>query len=383
MKTLKFYMTAFILISLFTSCQETFDMIPPPEPGEEPEQKTMYMLGSAAPNGWDIANATAITSVPGNANRFMWTGELAAGEIKFSLDKQSDWGGAWYLAAENGAIVTGDEQAVVYCPAGDCGADYKWNVVKAGEYSIDLDADKMTIIFKPNFEPEPEEQAQFDMIYFVGSFSGWSFEPMMQDKTNPLVFKYGREMTWNDGGEFKFATESGNWDNMYHPTIENAPYTHQEIVLGETFGDKKWFLSEEESNKPYKMILDISLGKEKFIMQEFTPYPLIYLVGEASPNGWDINNATPMDAVQDNPYVFTWVGELKTGELKFTCDKQEDWGGAWFLAWQDGLAPDSEEQQLVFSPNGDGGNDRKFKIAEPGTYTIILDQLREVVLISK
>lgn len=363
------------------ACQETFDMIPPPDP-IDPTVKTIYMVGGATPNGWDIDNATPITSITGNPDQFEWTGVLVVGELKFTLDKQSDWEGAWYLATEEGAIANGEEQAVRYSPSGDGGADYKWSIPYEGEYTIELDAEKLRIKITPNFEPEPEPQPDFDKLYFVGSFNDWGFEPLMQDKTNPMQFKLGREMIWKADGEFKFGTESENYDNMFHPSIANAPFTHSEIVF-KSVADNKWKMAEEECGRAYKMVVDISENGGKFTMKEFTPFPTIYLVGEATPNGWDINSATALESVEDNPYVFTWAGELKPGELKFTCDKQDDWQGAWFLAWKDGLEPDGEEQQLVFSPNGDDGNDRKFKITEAGTYTIIFDQLKEIVIISK
>ena len=42
---------------------------------------------------------------------------------------------------------------------------------------------------------------------------------------------------------------------------------------------------------------------------------MIYMVGDATPAGWTIGDATPMQTT-DNPYVFTWKGTLNAGELK-------------------------------------------------------------------
>ena len=38
----------------------------------------------------------------------------------------------------------------------------------------------------------------------------------------------------------------------------------------------------------------------------------MYMVGDATPAGWTIGDATPMQTT-DNPYVFTWKGTLNAG----------------------------------------------------------------------
>jgi hypothetical protein len=45
----------------------------------------------------------------------------------------------------------------------------------------------------------------------------------------------------------------------------------------------------------------------------------LYLIGEATPNGWSLDNATPMTKSADSPYIFTWSGTLKAGEMKISC----------------------------------------------------------------
>ena len=48
----------------------------------------------------------------------------------------------------------------------------------------------------------------------------------------------------------------------------------------------------------------IRSGKVRMLMSEFTPYEMIYMVGDATPAGGTIGDATPMKTT-DNPYVFT------------------------------------------------------------------------------
>ena len=95
-------------------------------------------------------------------------------------------------------------------------------------------------------------------------------------------------------------------------------------------------------------------------------------------------------------YVFTWTGKLNAGELKFTCDKQSDWNGAWFMcaAGNDMEPTGKPEQALFIDKSSDnckaqyldlsiGDIDQKWKISQSGTYTITLDQLHETVTITK
>lgn len=47
----------------------------------------------------------------------------------------------------------------------------------------------------------------------------------------------------------------------------------------------------------------------------------MYLIGDATPNGWDLDNAALM--ITESEGVYEWVGELKDGELKFLINT--DW----------------------------------------------------------
>ena len=42
----------------------------------------------------------------------------------------------------------------------------------------------------------------------------------------------------------------------------------------------------------------------------------LFMVGDATPNGWDIGNPTPLQASADDALVFSWEGSLYAGEIK-------------------------------------------------------------------
>ena len=173
-------------------------------------------------------------------------------------------------------------------------------------------------------------------------------------------------------------------DDMYHPTIADAPYTHTEVVHGGA-DDNKWLMSEAECDKPYKLFLDITEGEETMVMKEFIPYANIYLVGDATPSGWDLGTAVSMTVNPESPYIFTWTGSLSAGEMKFSCDKQGDWNGAWFMPDETDKTPTGELEEMLFVDKSDAQYlehkdvDMKWKVGSAGSYKITLNQLKETI----
>ena len=95
----------------------------------------IYLVGDAAPNGWYLAYATPMYH---SAEQFVWTwtGDLNAGELKFSLDKQSNWKGKWLMAPISGYNFENSD--VVYVDSKTCSHDWKWKVAEAGNYTITI-----------------------------------------------------------------------------------------------------------------------------------------------------------------------------------------------------------------------------------------------------
>ena len=128
----------------------------------------------------------------------------------------------------------------------------------------------------------------------------------------------------------------------------------------------------------------------------FVPWKEVFMAGGAASCGWHAFVMVPFTQDANDPNVFTWTGQLNAGELKFTCDKQSDWNGAWFMcAAGSDVEPTGQTEQALFIDKSSasckaqyldlnvGDVDQKWKITQSGTYTITLDQLHETVTIIK
>lgn len=342
----------------------------------EPVTSVLYIFGDATSTGWSLDAMEEMKRVDNGI--FTWTGKLLGGKsFKFAVQKD-------FIPTYN----KGGEGKLVYRATYD-DPDESFSVAETGNYKVDVNLLDLTI----SVTVSEAETPLFDSMYLIGNMTGWGFEPLTVDPIDPFLFRLGK--FFDQGGDFKFGTANGSWENNFKAPYANAPYTESKTVFVSGFDpDDKWNLQDSEINKAYKICFDIRKDRERMLMSEFVPYEMIYLVGSASPAGWDLGNATEM-IPGDDAYTFTWEGQLVEGELKFTCDKQSDWNGAWFMASESGKAPAGEIEQMLFIDKssdwcksqyleiGIGDLDYKWNITEAGTYVITLDQLKETVSIVK
>jgi hypothetical protein len=328
--------------------------------GYQPVSKTLYLIGDAAPNGWDADNATKMNSISGVAGGFVWQGRLNAGNLKFITTLGS------FVPSYNKG---GDDTKLYLRESFDDAYDEPFNIPTGGVYKITLNIINLAI------KIEALEAPEYSQLWFVGNPTSWNFRAMTVDAADPFIFHYNADLS--AGGEFKIATIEGNWDCVFFRPTVDLTAEGVNLDVGKWAGDPdyKWNIT----GGVYKIKLDTRDMKIDIV--PFTPYAMIYLVGDASPNGWEIGNATSMNAGSDMN-KFTWTGTLNVGELKFTCDRQTDWNGAFFLASQNGIEPTGSEEPMIFSSSG-SNPDNKWKINDAGTYSIELDQLQETVIIIK
>lgn len=114
--------------------------------------------------------------------------------------------------------------------------------------------------------------------------------------------------------------------------------------------------------------------KDIVIIDEELPLKVdhVYMVGDASPVGWNISDPFELTRDASNKYVFTYHGVLKTGEMKFPLAKG-DWGGQFIYA----PAANTEISANGVAKDGidirKGGDDLKWKVTKAGIYQLSLD----------
>lgn len=345
----------------------------------QPVTDHLYIIGSAAPNGWDADKASEMTR--SDNGQFQWTGQLFKGELKFITMRGQ------FLPSYNN-----DGNGGLAYRTSDDEPDGKFTIDETYRYLVKVNLLEATV----SIQKTEGGDDTFSDMYFVGDATNWLFEPMWKDPLDGYLFRYARYFSVADAGQFKFGA-STQWSYMFYATDFDVPFTDEAAEYVEnTDGhpDRKWKLDAADCNKAYKICLDTRVAAPRMMMHEFTPYETIYLVGDAAPCGWDISNATPMTAVDQ--WTFTWTGTLNSGELKFSCDKDSSWMGAWFLCGRgSGVVPTGSEERMLFVDKGSSwfkaqyldvnvdDVDQKWKINQKATYTITLNQLEETVSIVK
>ena len=121
-----------------------------------------------------------------------------------------------------------------------------------------------------------------------------------------------------------------------------------------------------EREQSYTVRVNIQKGTMELIYHP--AYDNIYMVGDATPNGWTIEDATPL-VWTENTGEFVYEGPLKTGELKFAAG-EASWDVPFYMATTAGQEDLTVTAVQFVQP---GGPDNKWKITEAGNYRIILD----------
>lgn len=187
-----------------------------------PAYSTIYMVGSAAPNGWDIGNATPLIQNASNPFLFTYQGVMQVGEFKFPVNKNTDWGQDMYERVDD---------THMYLHAGGTAGDDKWTIAKKGFYTITLNLLDNTIsIYR-------------EKLYMVGDATpiGWTITnaiEMTEDATDGCIFTYTGPMV---AGAFKFpVNRDSSWgQDMYMRTDNTHMYRH----IGGQSDDNKWSIA--------------------------------------------------------------------------------------------------------------------------------------------
>ena len=187
----------------------------------------------------------------------------------------------------------------------------------------------------------------------------------MAPQSDPTVFVYQGVL---NSGDLKLITTLGQLLPSYQKGADDSHIVYR--TLGSQ-PDNKFTISETAVYKVTVSLLDLTITIKKM---DLPAYSTIYMVGDASPNGWDIGNATPLVQSSDNPYIFTYTGVMQKGDFKFPVNRNTDWGQDMFMKTDD---------THMYLHKGGASDDNKWSIAKKGYYTITLNLLDNSISINR
>ncbi|MEP6927023.1 MAG: SusF/SusE family outer membrane protein, partial [Ginsengibacter sp.] len=278
-----------------------------------PVTATLYLIGDATPNGWNSNSATPLTASATKAGEFTWDGHLTSGNLKFITTL-----GQFLPSYNKGA----NDSTLIYRNDNNQ-PDDQFVISTPGNYTITLNLLDLSISLATSSVPP------YKKLWMLGDAtpSGWNIntpDEMRVDSSNLFVFKYNEILTV---GEFKIPTATGNFTTDYYMPLTNHPAITSTGVqlVHDGNPDLKWQIT---NPGPYKITLD--LQNLTINIKPFIPYTKIWMVGDATPVGWNIDTPQPMTADAANPYIFTYAGPLLAGEFKFPLTTG-NWGCDYFM----------------------------------------------------
>lgn len=332
----------------------------------QPVSSTLYIIGGATPTGWDNNLAKALDVDLANPGGFIYQGTLLPGNFKFI----TTLGG--FLPSYN----MGDNSSQLFYRTSDDEPDNQFAINETSVYKITVNLISLTI------KIEKLAQAPYSKLWIIGDAvpKGWNIstpDSLFRDPNNAFVFKYNQVL---NAGEFKIPTAAtGDFSVPFYMPLTNHPDLSQTgVQLVQSGGDDlKWNITDPGPYKITLNLLDISIH-----IIPFQPYTKLWIVGDATPNGWNIDAPSIMTATSD-PNVFTFSGHLNVGEFKIPV-KTGDWGADFFRPYKN--HPDISDTNAPFVKHGTAPadtDDYKWYIPTAGSYTITLNQLYETISIVK
>ncbi len=332
----------------------------------------LYLVGGATPGGWDQSKAISMKSTENSemTEWFGWQGYLVPGEFKINPLKSS-WAQALNACAlypdEEYSIETTGPNYHSYCLNFNYENDYKFKITKAGYYAIGINLSD----FKPGKVVNIQEWRPVYNIVGSATPKGW-------DNINAEEMAYNHEnghYIWKGflkAGELKFLSRLNTWNYGIWATSPNesvvSGHPHS-IFVGSNAPDNKFIISTDGN-----YIVDLDIETKTMVVKKEEP---IYLVGDATPKGWNNISAEAMD-YNDSTGCYTWTGYLKPGELKF-LSRLGSWDQGVWATFPNELVVCGGYPHSIFV--GSNAPDNKFRIPSSGVYTIELDLKAKTMLV--
>lgn len=341
----------------------TLDVVIDPIDVEEPEPE-LYLIGDATTGGWDVPQATKMNYIE-DSQSFEWEGTLKVGNFRFVCQNIS---GMFWPGYTKDADA--DNKMVYFETAPSSEQDISFDIDKPGTYKITANTSSLIVTVEPISVQEPDPE-----LYLIGSATPGSWE--ITAATEMSYNEADKTFEWNGNleiGELKFICQripSTWWPGYVKDPVNDGKAKYFSTDPGND-NDVKFTIS--EAGEYYVSLntetLDVVISKQDDVT---VLYDNVWMIGDATPEGWSWDNMVKMTQSEQNGNIFTWTGHLNAGEIKFSLDGPtvESFTGYFVYATTPNASIFSDTDIEIRNT----GDDIKWKLSdqEAGTYTITID----------
>ncbi|MBQ7518481.1 MAG: SusF/SusE family outer membrane protein [Bacteroidales bacterium] len=321
----------------------------------------IYIIGNATGNEWSLDKAGKF-EYKGNG-KYATRYQLLEGQLKFPYgtlyfeDKSGNFGNCYVAPVDNTPVVS--ETPLTLDKSVNNDKDNKFYINDEGVWDIELDINEMTALFTYDSEASGTPPS----LYLIGPATGnaWNKPGLeVNGDANRIYTFTGKLYT----GEFKFLFKTSALDpQSWQPAFTAKFQDDRENMVLHDDNDYKfvvdstgvWTLTIDTRNKTIRYAFDKAT---------FEPYESLWMIGSATPNGWDVSEGKPTKMTKAASNVFTWTGELKAGEMKFPVVTGH-------FKWCFGAKSAGNNQDLVYNPVT--GTDHLINVPADGNYTVTVN----------
>src|SRR5690606_39536309 len=228
------------------------------------------------------------------------------------------------------------------------------------------------------FEPVSQQ------LFIVGDATpnGWDIggaTPLQASPDKRGVFVYVGKL---GVGNFKFAiNQEGCWCQDFYTRDpgDAGKMVHNREGSGE---DLQWpietELGPEQNYRLTVNLLDLSL-KVEIVAAEAAepPFTDLWIVGDATASGWDIDGPQPLVQSANDPFLFSYEGLFSPGNFKILAGSLGDWCGEWYRPLTDNHAMVNGE--IVQNAGCDGDTRWIVEEATKGRYKVTVNTKNNTV----
>ena len=215
------------------------------------------------------------------------------------------------------------------------------------------------------FQPVSTQLFLFGSATAAGWDIGQAIE-MEASRSRRRTFTYAGQLS---PGTFKFAVNrEGCFCQDFYTRDPDDP-TRIVYNQGGSGADLQWEITETGN---YSLTVDLLSQTIEIRSGIAPPYSDLYLVGDASPSGWNIGSPQAFTQSSQDPFVFTFEGSLSAGEFKISTFTGDWCDGDWLNA----ANPDQSVSNSSFIiTQACDGPDNKWRVqpGQEGNYRITVD----------